>query len=233
LKLFMVKVPFNEERLWVFRDFLAVPFVAILADLILTRLKSKTSSQLRMVRFRSLPALFMNLNVKSLLASAFALIFISSYVFGLLALPALTTASVYYAYPHYGPLQITTYELEAVRYIDENTTESYVVIGDQWIIFVGQMIVGAYNPQAYYFNPKDPKGVALFLEMKGNPRAEPMVEAMKVKNATVAYFIIEKPRIGLEQYNRIINQAQQNNLPRLQTFYYNGEEKLSIFWYRV
>jgi len=233
LKLFMVRVPFSEERLWVFRDFLAVPFLAILADSILTRLRSRASGHLRMILFRPwhFPSLNPNLNWKSLVVSALGLISIASYILGLLALPALTTASLYYAYPHYGPLQITSYELDAVKHIDENTPERYVVISDQWMVFAGQMIVGAYNPRAYYFNPYDPKGVAFFLEMKRNPRPEPMIEAMSINNATVAYFIIEKPRLGAEQYSRLVFFAEQNGLQTFKIFYYQEEEKLTVFRY--
>jgi hypothetical protein len=48
--------------------------------------------------------------------------------------------------------------------------------------------------------------------MKTNHTNETLIEAMKVNNATVAYLTIEKPRIGTETYNDIINKAQQNNL---------------------
>ena len=141
-------------------------------------------------------------------------------------------ASFYYSYPHYGPLQTTSYEIEAVRFIEENTAKPYVVIGDQWIIFAGHMIVGTLNPNALYFYSKDPKGVMLFLEMKRNPSIETMKEAMTYNNATIAFFIIEKPRLGEEEYNRIIQQAQQNNLQTYKIFYYQGEEKLHIFYYK-
>jgi len=55
---------------------------------------------------------------------------------------------------------------------------------------------------------------------------------MKFNNATHAYFITEKPRLGTETYNRIIQQAQENNLQTYQTFYYQREEKLTVFYYK-
>ena len=140
--------------------------------------------------------------------------------------------AVYRAYPHYAPLQTTSYELEAARYIDANTNEKYIVIADQWMIFAGQMIVGVVNPRAFYFSHTSPDGVSLFIQMKTNPSPETMTEAMKHNNATIAYFIIEKPRLGTETYNHIIQQAQQNNLETYKTFYYKGEEKLHIFTYK-
>jgi hypothetical protein len=99
--------------------------------------------------------------------------------------------------------------------------------------YAGGIIVGLNNPRAFYFFHTDPRGVALFGEMEENPSSQPMVEAMKINNATTAYFIIEKPRLGAEEYNRIAQQAQQNELQTYKIFYYpEGEEKLRIFYYK-
>ena len=68
--------------------------------------------------------------------------------------------------------------------------------------------------------------------MRHNPTNEAMKEAMKTNNATTAYFIIEKPRLGTQEYNRIIQKAQQNNIQTYQVFYFKGEEKLRIFYYK-
>ena len=106
------------------------------------------------------------------------------------------------------------------------------MICDQWIIYAGGIIVGVNNPPAFYFSYIDPRGVALFTEMKENPSPEPMIEAMKTNNATVAYFIVEEPRLGTEEYNRIVTQVQQNGLQTYQIFYYKGEEKLRIFYHK-
>jgi len=224
LKLFMVNVPFNEERLWLFRDFMAVPFVAIAAGGVVTFLRRKKSNTPSKIKLTFSSALFTHVNVKS----------VAAYILVLISLSGWVTASVYYGYPHWGPLQTTPYELEAAKYIDKTTTERYIVICDQWMVYAGGTVVGVTNPRAYYFPSTDPRGVALFTEMKENPSPQPMVEAMKINNATTAYFFIEKPRLGAEEYNRIIQQAQQN---KIQThpegiFYYRGEEKLRIFYYK-
>jgi len=65
-----------------------------------------------------------------------------------------------------------------VKYIDKNTTERYIVICDQWIIYAGGIIVGVSNPRAFYFSSLDPRGLALFIEMKKNPTNETMIKAM-------------------------------------------------------
>ena len=62
---------------------------------------------------------------------------------------------------------------------------------------------------------------------------------MSYTDATVAYFIITKEkehafqtRLDTEEYNSIKSQALQNGLQTYQTFYYNGEEKLTIIYYK-
>ena len=52
---------------------------------------------------------------------------------------------------------------------------------------------------------------------------------MKINNATTAYFIIEKPRLGAEEYNRIVAQAEQNKLQTYKKFYFLKVKKNSAF----
>lgn len=234
LKLFMVNIPLNEERLWVLRDFVAFLFTAVVIYKIVAFLPKKIpqvfweigqrlSKRLSGLRLPTIakPVLC----VKSISIATYILIFISISLW--------VTASTYYGYPQIGPLQMTSYELEAAKFIDVSTNEKYVVVADPWFIYAGQMLVGVYNPRAFYFDPRDPKGVTLFLQMKNSVSPEFMIEAMKVNNATVAYFVVEKPRLGAEVYNGIIDRAQQNGLQTYQTLYYKGEEKLRIFRYKI
>jgi len=220
LRLFMVNLPFREvDRLWVFRDFMATPFVAFVVSGIVASLQRITS---KLGRIRA-QFLFSKLSSASRAILIFAIaILLSGWI----------TASVHFAYPHQGPLQTTSYELEAVKYIETNANESYVVISDLWMMYAGGMIVGVHNPRAYYFSTSEPEGVALFNEMKMNVSIDTMVEAMEYNNATSAYFIIEEPRLGEEEYNRIIQQAQLNGLQTYKTFLYRGEEKLRIFHHK-
>jgi len=236
LKLFIVGIPFAEERLWMFRDFIAAPFVAIIANGVIAFLRKKTSNALGKVRLPSLstPLMHAKGSFKSVVTFTSLSTCVVAYVMIFTLLSGWVTTSVYYGYPRWGPLQTTSYELEAVKYIDKNTAERYIVICDQWITYGGGIIVGFGNPRAFYFSSLDPRGVALFIEMKENPTNETMIKAMETNNATTAYFIISKLRLGEDGYNRVIQQAQQN---RLQTypggiFYYRGEEKLRIFYYK-
>ena len=226
VNLFMVNVPFTEpDRLWPFRNFIVTPFVALAVTYVSNYLRKKTLSHptaKEKLQLPKSPRIQASVNLKHITAHLTILILLSAWL----------TSSVYHAYPHYAPLQTTTYELEAVKYIEENTPEKYIVICDQWIIYAGGMFVGVSNPRAFYFSSEDPRGVALFMEMKENPTNETMIKAMKTNNATTAYFIIEQRRLGTHEYDRIIQQAQQNNLQTYHVFSYNDVEKLRIFYYK-
>ena len=213
LKFFMTGVPFTVERLWIFRDFLLIPYTAIFGYSLLTFLKRKTLPNSSIEP----SSLFSIGNPrKSFMHIAFCSI-------TLVAISGWITTSLYYAYPHYSPLQITSYEIEAVKFIEANTTEPYVIISDMWITFTTHMFIGV---------PYNPHGTALFIEMKNNPSPSTMIKAMEQTNATIAYFIIQKPRLGEEKYNHIIFQAKQNGLQTYHTFDYQGQEKLHIFLYQ-
>jgi len=236
LKLFIVGIPFREERLWLFRNFIAAPFVAIVANDVVAFLRKKTSNALSKVRLQILttPLRHVKVSFKSIVTFTSLSTCVVAYIMIFTLLSGWITTSVYYGYPHWGPLQTTSYELEAVKYIDKTTTERYIVICDQWTIYAGGIIVGVNNPRAFYFSSLDPRGVALFIEMKKNPTNETIIKAMNYTEATIAYFVITKPRVGEEEYNRIIQKVQQNKLQTYPEgiFYYGGEEKLRIFYYK-
>ena len=228
LKLFMSGLPINEERLWVFRDFIAAPFAALAIYAAFSSLKNflKTTS-LPTISIATLKKLSKGniLRISSLLLALNVLIPV--------VLGGWITLSLTVAYPQVAPLQTTWYELEAVKYIEQNTNENYVVICDVWTIFAGEVIVGSKNPRAYYFGGYNKIGYDLFINMRENPSPQWMLLAMNYTNATVAYFIVNEPRLGAEEYNRLNQQAQQNGLQIYPggILYYRGEEKLRIFYY--
>jgi hypothetical protein len=230
LKLLMIRVPFNEERLWMFRDLLITPFIATITYHILTRLHKNATYGLQKIR-SVCSSLFINKNLKVVTLYIVPTIYVVSYVLTLLLFPAWIALSTYFGYPRYSPLQITSYELEAAIYINKNDGKRYVVICDVWFGIAGQIVVGLYNPHAYYFRPTYPQAWSLFMEMKNNPTAEIMIKAMEQTNATTAYFVIQKPRLGEEKYNQIVMQAIQNGLQTYHLVKYKGEEKLRIFVY--
>jgi len=222
LKLLMEGLPLNEERLWVFRDFIAVPFVAL-------AICSAVSSVNKFLKARHPSAMFLtrlrNLSKRNVLYVLALLLTLNVLIPTVLA--GWVTYSLRAAYPRIAPLQTTLYELEAVRHIEENTEEKYVVIGDVWTIFAGEVIVGIKNPRAYYFGEFNKTGYDLFLNMTQDPSPQWMLHAMNYTDTTTAYFIITEPRVGTEEYNRIVTEAG-TRLPIYDVF---GEGKLHIFYY--
>jgi len=232
LNLFMTNIPFPGGRLWMFRDFMAVPLVAIFVHATVGFLRRKSSNALNHLQ-SSLKKDSSRMDAKKLRTYASASILLVIYLSAFVLISGWITISIHRVYPHYAPLQTTTYELEAAQHIDQTTEERYIVICDQWFIFAAEMLVGVYNPNAYYFTASDPKGVSLFLEMKKEPSEATMIKAMQYNNASVTYFVIEKPRLGAKQYNLTKSQALQNDLQIYPggVFYYQEKEKLCIFYY--
>jgi len=223
LKLFMEGLPFNEERLWVFRDFIAVPFVAIgvytVISSIQTLLKTKSPTTTVIAAERKL------LTGNTLRTSQ---LLVLNILIPLL-LGGWITASLSTAYPQVAPLQTTSYELEAVKYIEETTKEKYVVLGDVWTIYAGEVIVGVSNPRAYYFEEYNKTGYDLFVNMKREPSPQWMLLAMNYTNTTVAYFIVTEPRLGTEEFNNVVSLALENNQLTVNVF---GAGKLYVFGYK-
>jgi hypothetical protein len=213
LKIFMDGLPLNAERLWVFQDFLAAPFVGFAFYSITSWAKTLLKVARGMPERRTL-------RVSGLLLTLNILIPI--------VLSGWITFSLTAGYPQIAPLQTTWYELDAVRTIDSNAPGRYVVIGDVWTIFAGERIVGVHNPRAYYFEEYNKTGYDLFASMTGNPSQEVMLQAMNQTHTTVAYFIVTQPRIGDELFYSIVARAEQNGLPLYGVF---GDGKLYVFYY--
>jgi len=224
LKLFMVGLPINEERLWVFRDFIAAPFVALAIYAVVSSIKAFLEAKSPSIIPISGLKVFSNANVFSL--SLIINILVS------LLLGGWITASLSVAYPQVAPLQTTWYELEAAKYIEENTKEKYVVIGDVWTIFAGEMIVGIQNPGAYYFGENDPRAYDLFAKMRKDPSPQVLVEAMNQTGADtkVAYLIVTEPRLGTEEFNQVVSRVLENGQLTVMGIF--GDGKLYVFSYR-
>lgn len=225
LKLFMEGLPLNEERLWVFRDFIAVPFVALAIYAVVSSIqassKACSSPLISTSRLKALTEGYA-LRISSL--------FLALNVLVPVVLGGWITFSLSAAYPQVAPLQTTWYELEAVKYVEENTREKYVVIGDIWTIYAGEVIVGIQNPRAYYFGEQDPGGYELFSEMRKEPSPKIMIEAMNQTrtNATIAYFVVTEPRLGTDEFNTVVSKARET----LTVFHVSGYGKLYVFSYR-
>ena len=227
LKLFMENVPFSEERLWIFRDLVVVPFVAMAIFTAFTSLKSflrkSFASPLKDVGLRNLPKVSFR-RVSGLLLAVNVLFSV--------ALGGWLTLSLTAAYPQVAPLQTTSYELAAVEFIDKTTSEKYVVIGDIWTIFAAERFVGNRNPRAYYFGEYKTIGFGFFANMTRDPSTTWMDQAMDYTNTTVAYFIVTQPRLGAEAFNNVVHKTIENGLPIYGPQQGFGDGKLYVFYHR-
>lgn len=221
LKLLMKGLPINEERLWVFRDLIAVSFVGLFVY-------AGASSLEGFLRLRRTTLGSDNVEkTKSHKLSTFGLLLALNVLVSTL-LGGWLTFSLSAAYPQTAPLQTTWYELEAARYIDETTLERYAVIGDLWTAYAGESIVGINNPRAYYWSGTDRIGHDLFANMTADPSSKWMHLAMNYTNTEVAYFIVSEPRLGTEKFDSVVARTQR----ALLIFYTTGEGKLWVFSYK-
>ena len=222
LKLFMEGLPLNEERLWVFRDMIAAPFVALAISMLLSKLEAlKVAKPVTGIALNSKVASGSN-RLRALSLALAVTILVSAVLAGWV------TFSLEAAYPHVAPLQTTSYELEAVRYIKDSTSGTYVVIGDIWTIYAGEVIVGINNPGAYYFGESSKLGHDLFVNMTENPSPEWMFSAMNQTKTTTAYFIITEPRVGATEFSNVTAQIQETPLT---LFYVSENKKLYVYSY--
>lgn len=224
LKLFMVNVPFSEERVWVMRDFSIVPFTAILIGGAMSFMRRITAKK----TIGKVKAPLISHASKSTCPS---LKFATVVVLVFISLSSSVIASVYYSYPRFAATQTTWYEIEAVKFIETTTTGRYIVICDQWITYAGQTLVGLNNPRAYYFYHTDLEGVRLYSEMVENPTLDPMIAAMSINNSTVAYFVVETSELGYRlrtaEFDRVVSQASLS----LKIYGIFDDGKLYIFYY--
>jgi len=220
LKLAMMDVPFGEERVWLLREFLVVPILAIVASDVINFLHKVTITQ-QAIRLR-FPFLNRALQVRANWKFAVACIMV------FVTLSSWLVASAYYAYPRYSLLATSQYEQDAVKFIDKTTSNKrYIVVADQWITYAGEAIVGIYNPVAYYMSPDDYRLNDLVNRMFANPSQAPLIEALAFNNASVAYYIIEKPRMTATDFDRLVRQASVS----LRIYGIFGDGKLYVFYY--
>jgi hypothetical protein len=227
LELFMEGLPINAERLWVLRDFIAVPFVAVAIYVAFSYLEARKpklslKTLMKVSRTNSKSSKGKRLNALGFFLSINVLIPI--------IIGGWITLSLTAAYPQVAPLQTTSYELDAVRYIARNTNEKYVVIGDVWTIYAGGMIVGINNPEAYYFSESNKTGHDLFVNMVDDPSPQWMLAAMNYTNTTISYFVISEPRLGADEFHNVVLRVfRGNELSFVRIF---GDGKLYLFSYR-
>lgn len=229
LKLFMINIPFDAERMLVFEYLLLVPFIAFVINGVFTLLHVEGSRRTSR-RTQSSPAsenfVQIRLHKRSIVV----------YTVMTIVLAAWLTASVYYAYPHYRVLQITDYEIEAAKYLETNTKKNYVVICDQWFAYAGGMLVGINNKRAFYFSNAERRGVEFFNDMRFNPSIDTINKTLTQLESDglyfdIMYFVVEGARFGADEFNSVVAKALENNLKVYYKYPTLGDGKLYILYY--
>ena len=163
----MINIPFGPGRIWVMRDLIAIPFMAVTVNSLVEFLQGKALS--KSVFNPAFGGLVKEISLRQVMACMLV---------GL-SLAAFSAASMYRSYPGFG-LHPTQLEVEAVKYIDEHTDGPYVVLStNTWMACIGHGFVGVLNPEKYYVDIP-----TLY------PSVTEMMNHITVHKATVGYFVV-------------------------------------------
>lgn len=150
-----------------------------------------------------------------------------------LSLSGLVTAAVYQMCQGKG-VDVSGYELEAARYIDETTNGAYVVICDTKFMFAGYSVAGIRNPQAYYpyvYGSLEERG--LYGEMRSNPSPEFMIKAAKINNASFGYFVVSIRSASDSSSLKKVIERSSIYFERYGMFGDGGNQSVYVFRYKI
>jgi len=198
-KCFMINIPFSPERIWALRDFLAILFFPVALGKVGGFLL-KEEAKLEAVKHKINLSRAREFFVKGIV---------------MLSVAALTTAVLFTAYPNTTVVLVTGYELEAVKFIEATTNETYIVIAQEYVTWAGSSLVGLANPRAFYspayspppgYAPRVPtKGNGSLLELYNKMLEDPSLlyiyRARQITNASIVYTILTKSyikKLGLD-----------------------------------
>jgi len=179
LRYAMINVLFGPGRLWTFRDFVAVPFVGLVVISVVEYFEGATFGD----TVRSI-VVFKKWSVSIIWRYVLTWLLVG------MALSALVTASIQKDYEWLRGLQPTELEVQAVKYIDENTNGRYVVFSMPATTQIGWGFVGTWNFRKYYvYNG----------ELGKLPSVADMMDYMELYQAGVGYFIASARTPNLEK----------------------------------
>ena len=208
----MVNTPFGASRVLVFQNLVAIPFAAVIIGLCADALGSGIlRNPARVVSV--LGGLWVKLSVKQV----FALFLVG------LSLSAYAVSSIERSYGWLGGLQPTELEVGAVKYIDEHTSERYVVITMPPTAAIGWGFVGTWNPNKWYVYEKGNYALG------SNPSVSTMFDQMRMRGAGVGYFIASSFRTP--NYKQVVQEASR--IFGLFGVLSNEHGEIRIFEYRV
>jgi len=207
----MVNVLFGPSRLWVLRDFVALPFAALTVNSLFDLFgKSASMNPGKVFRFKRLV-------IRMPAKRVFAML-----LFGL-SLSAYATSSIDVSYAWAKGLLPTELEVEAVKYIDEITDEKYIVITMPSMASVGFAFVGAWNPNKWYVYQKGSP------DFGSKPSVSQIYYHMSSMGAGVGYFVASSFRTP--SYKQVV--AEASSILGLLKVLSNEYGEISIFEYRV
>jgi len=195
----MENVLFSPERIWVFRDLVILPFAAIFIIHAASKLYGRIHAYLRVQKRLPFTRLAIVTLILSLTLSGFA-VFVAQ--------------SGYTVKPI---LQPTSYEVEAVKYIHENSPEEYVVICDSTIMKMAYGVLGWENGKNF--------DRTHFYGMFAQPSVSIISSAMVQYGASVGYFIIST------RYQKDFSRVVSSAIIVLETCAVFGDGKLYVFRY--
>lgn len=212
LKYAMVNTPFGADRILVFLGFVTIPFAALTICLCTNALGgSIVRNPDRVISF------FGGVWTKFSVKQIFALFLMG------ISLSSFAASSIERSYGWLGGLQPTELEVETVKYIDEHTSERYVVVTMSRIAAIGWGFVGTWNPNKWYVYEKGNSALGR------NPSVSTMYDQMRMRGADVGYFVASSFRTP--NYNQVIEEASR--IFRLFEVLSNEHGEIRIFEYRV
>ena len=184
MKYAMFAVPFGPSRIWVMRDLIAVPFMAVTIDFTVRFLDGALRKTMLNPAFKEVAKKFSGRQI-------------IVWVLVGLSLASLATSSLSESYV-YSTLHPTQLEVDAVKYIDEHTDGRYTVLStNTWNALIGGAFVGTRNPEKYYIY-----GSFLY------PSVAEMMEYIEEHEVGVGYFIA--PSFRTPDFDDVIAEASRN-----------------------
>jgi len=213
----MTNLPFDAGRVLVMSDFLLAVLVP-LGFLTLIGPLRKALSQGKRTVFPSSSSVKINVKVNP---RVIGLILIG------LFLSIQATATLYQAYPQREimPVQPSAYELEAIQYINSDTSAKYAVLGDPEFVALAVGFLGAdYSYGVYGISDWDYPMIKMYVGMTQQPSIGYMQQAMSFTGARVSYFVVS---VRAPDFMQVVNRTSEI-LPVNHVF---GNGKLYVFKY--
>lgn len=212
----MTNLLYDAGRVLVISDFLLALLVPLGFSTLIVSLKKNPSQKNRTIS--KLSSMKINFKVDS---RVIALILVG------LFLSIQTTAALYQAYPQneVQKVQPAAYELDAIQYINSDTTAQYVVLCEPSFATLAAGFLGADYSYRVFGSPEwEYPTIKMYAGMTQQPSIGYMTQAMSFTGAAVSYFVVSVRDPNFEQ----VVERTSEILPVNRVF---GDGKLYVFKY--